>query len=193
MRKPLAKEPQLMARYSEEVLRTELWISKADNLLSAATLLETRIDDFWDAVRRGETPRGNFGDAYGPYFMLIAFAVENLCKAALIHRRFGELKKAPLRRLPKFLVGHDLLRLIKAMGLSITLAEEDLLVRLSRCAVWLGRYPVPIGFDAVRGSQEFSDGKTRFTAYFVKDDVDDLKRLVIRIRQHVDTLLDTSV
>jgi hypothetical protein len=184
---------ELIARYSEELLRTERWISKADNLLSAAAVLETRIDDFWEAVRRRETPRGNFGDEYGPYFMLIAFAIEHLCKAALIHRRVGALKNAPLRRLPKDLKEHDLVCLINTIGLPITHDEEALLVRLSRCSIWLGRYPVPLYSEALRGSQEYADGKTRLTACFFIEDVDDVKRLVLRIRQHVGTLLDPGV
>lgn len=175
----------LAARYSTQLLCADGWHGKADALLRAAKLLEGDIDSFWQAVDTGAPLDGHFGDVHAPYFMLVAFALENLCKAVLIQDQRDSLSRSQIRRLPTFLSRHDLRYLFAHIGLRTTLDEEDLLIRLTQCAVWLGRYPVPIYPDALRGSHKFSDGVRRFTACFFREDVGNLKVLVDKVRSRV--------
>lgn len=114
---------QLAIRYSEDLLRIDLWCGKAEELLRSARSLEPAISSFWQAVTERRPIEGRFGDVHAPYFMLVGFALENLCKAALLHRKRGALEGRIISRLPKFLTTHDLRSLFKQLGLAITVVH----------------------------------------------------------------------
>jgi len=90
--------------------------------------------------------------------MLYAFAVENLAKAVLIACGTKATEKM---RLAKTLNTHDLIALVKAIGLSIDGETNQLLQRMTRF-ISSGRYPVlthphPVEFgDGIAIPQDFN-------------------------------------
>jgi hypothetical protein len=81
-------EQQQRTQFGAVLADAHRWRDKARDLLEAAACLEPRVRNAWHNVRAKREPAGRwFDDVHGPYFMLVAFALENLCKAVLVHRR----------------------------------------------------------------------------------------------------------
>ena len=175
-------------QFSEQLADPQLWVSKAEELLAAARLLEPEIQAQWAEVKvegRRITRTSGRTVIHGPYFLLVAYAVENLFKATLIHRNREELRSQLLLSIPLNMKEHDLVKLAHRVGFSISLLDEDLLVRLTRNSVWAGRYPVPTGPDGSRALKQYSNGRAHLTAYFVPQDANHLHDLLDRIRPFV--------
>ena len=68
----------------------------------------------------------------------------------------------------------------------ITLEEEDLLRRLTRSAIWYGRYPVPLCYKKMSGSEKFSNGEDYSVSWFGGNDIEQLDSLLYNIKQHFD-------
>ena len=139
------------------------WIRKARELFESAKVLEPAVARVWESYRArlkgDQTPLAP--DYYqGTYFMLLFFAVENLLKAAAIGRNATEYQEEFRRtkKFPKQLQSHDLIDLASIVQLDYDAKEEDLLRRLARSAVWFGRYPAPLHYTKMSGSETFNDG-----------------------------------
>jgi hypothetical protein len=137
--------------YRARLLDPEAWRQTARQLIAAAALLEPKINEFWKHLRTQPTNVSSWrpwnDEFVAIYFMLCAYAIENLLKAQIIQKKkqkiCGQIDAKPT--LPKVLKEHDLYRLtIEAGFLELAREEEMLLRRLSRCSVWYGRYPAPI-------------------------------------------------
>lgn len=191
--KPKLKQNQLYQAidFSERVTDPEQWISKAEELLAAAKILDTEVEAYWSLVHtEGGTVRGPEGRAsvQPAYSMLVAYAIENFCKALLIHDHRDNLRNCLLTKVPEFLKrhrAHDLIALAKAAGLNLSIPEEGLLYRLSENAQWMARYPVPMGSDKLSASQQFSDGRVYLTAYLRPDDDVRVGQFLDRLRNEV--------
>jgi hypothetical protein len=159
------------------------WMAKARSLFEAAKKLEPNIDRVWQSyeLRSAKLVTPLEPDHFtGAYFMLVAFAVENLLKAAAISKKFVAYRdnfRAKLK-FPRELQSHDLLRLAEFVGLGLGKGEEDLLRRLTRSAVWFGRYPVPLGYPDIDGRTQFRDRKEYSLSWFGRTDVERLNVLV---------------
>jgi hypothetical protein len=118
---------------------------------------------------------------YGPFFMLVGFAIENLCKAVLVHRRREELVAQKLTRLPDFLATHDLYQLLTDLGAQIPDAMvRNVLERLYRPSEWAGRYPTPVmAIDLARGQRLGT-----MLGFYTADDVHDL-HFVVRAVENI--------
>ena len=116
--------------------------------------------------------------------MLLAYAVENLLKAAIIRKYSYEYKKQFRKTLkfPKELKCHDLVQLAKKAGLKFTMKEEDLLRRLTRSAIWYGGYPVSLEYTQLSGAETFSDKKEYFVSWFGGNDVKRLNGFIENIK-----------
>jgi len=166
-------------KFRAALLDPEAWHSSAHALIEAAELLEPKIDEFWQGVRTG---RSWSDGGVAVYFMLCSFALENLLKARIVEKRRSEFARAlgSGATLPKVLKEHDLYRLTREAGLDALAAqEESLLHRLTRSAVWYGRYPVPVtaaGLSNFRRSEHkaFDISLTQYSS----GDRDDIKRLL---------------
>jgi hypothetical protein len=174
--------------YRAKAFDESSWIECADNLLEAARLLEPKIQELWDSYRTHLSDRDilpNRDHYNGPYFMLISFAIENILKAAIVRAKSAELETRfdNDSKFPKEMKGHDLLSLANAAGVSISFEIEDLLRRLSRNAIWSGRYPVPLDHDDSHPAEAYSDGTKYSVAFFGARDVE-------RLRHFVDSLRD---
>jgi hypothetical protein len=145
--------------------------------MEAAAGLEDRIDELLQDAKTGRP----WNDGYvAIYFMLCAYAIENLLKARIVQKKRAELI-VTLRSdpgLPKSLKGHDLYKLTREAGLKELAAEEEVLLhRLTGSAVWYGRYPVPIVAEHLSSFQrsEHKDFPILLTQYTTADR-DDIKR-----------------
>ena len=189
-KKPDSATLQLSIMYAENLIRSESWVAKAEELLAASRLLEEKLTRFWAALSpSGEVPAelAGFGSLQAPYFMLVAYALENYCKAYLVRRNEPKLRNRILTRLPDYLKDHDLARLVARVDFPLAAPEEELLARLTRCSLWAGRYPVPTGPNGMLNIQEFSDGRKYLLAYFAGPDLKRIHDFIDRLRQHVDS------
>ncbi len=178
--------------YTKALLCPRSWIQMADQLMEAAHLLEIELTRYWSSVSlEGKVPAVppelmGLGNLQAPYFMLVAYAIENYCKAELVRANEEELRKSTLiKRLPKYLKDHDLRHLVGRLELSLTVLEEELLARLTRCSLWVGRYPVPVGPNGMRNVEQFSDGRPYLLAYFAAPDRQRIHDFVTRLRKRV--------
>ena len=113
--------------------------------------------------------------------MLLAFAVENLLKAAAVARNSIKYKQSfrATHKFPKELQSHDLFELATHVGLILQGHDEDLLRRLTRSAVWFGRYPAPLRHSDMAGTVRFADGNDYSVSWFGANDVEELNALVL--------------
>jgi hypothetical protein len=179
--------------YSQRVSDWELWVNKADELIRAAKLLEQHVRESWSIITKDfedgrytdphKSPRKYPPNPQSTYFMLAAFALENLLKSIVIRNREKEYHNRLFRRLPGDIQTHDLWHLSQKVKLNATLEEEDLLRRLSRQSIWAGRYPIPIEDTHLKNIERYSDDKSYLAAVFYPNDVDRLNSLLSRVRK----------
>jgi len=186
----------LAIQFSEQFRRTDLWIVKGEELLAAAKILETDLRPKWSKIRvkKNKVVSAPTGlDIQSVYLMLIAYSIENFCKALLIHRNRESLKNRLLTRIPNYIKEHDLQKLVNAIQLKLSVHEQELLARLSRNSIWAARYPVPTEPSGIRAIEQFSDGKNYLTAYFSRQDFDRIHRFLDRLRKYVQEELNSTV
>ena len=163
------------------------WVSKAEDLLQSAKLIEPEVVRLWDNYRANLDGEINelLPDYYqGTYFMLIAYAVENFLKAAIIREKSFEYKRKFLETLkfPSELRSHNLVKLARRAHLNFSSEEEDLLRRLTRSATWYGRYPAPLYYKHSSGAETFLDGKKYSVSWFGNNDVERLNKFIGRLK-----------
>jgi hypothetical protein len=188
MKKLEPHEVQLAIQFSERLADAELWIGKAEELLSAARILEVDVVQYWSEVHVNDgrvvsVPRRK--NIQGPYFLLTAYGLENYFKALLVHKHRRSFRNKLLTKIPDYIKEHDLLRLAGEVAMKLTVLEEDLLFRLSRNSIWAARYPVPTGPNGITAIRQFSNGKMYLVAYFRPEDVDQINGFVNRLREYV--------
>lgn len=193
-----SKQFYLYIQYKEQVLNWRLWINQADELLAASKKLEPSIKKYWLITTKYFDPnKGTYSPppGYKPkqllqstYFMLMAYAIENLLKAILIKQSMEDYEREVMRthELPRDLNEHDLMVLIKKTHIKINQTETNLLSRLYRNSLWQGRYPVPAK-AAKLDSIVMHNGNTHFTAFLAPNDIPNFKLLIRRIRNHIGT------
>ncbi len=189
----------LLNQYIEQALDWRQWVENAGDLLVASKKLEPSIKRYWLVVNENIRKDGEnikAGRCIEPwkktgrylqaiYSMLVAYAIENLCKARLILQNKEQYKQKILQEgvLPQELKSprHDLLDLVHKLNLNIDADEETLLLRLSRNSHWQGRYPVPLKAEDL--SSVTKEG--RFVAFLALDDIQKLKLLIKRIKKNI--------
>jgi len=174
-------------QFESRLLGPIYWVQCADDLIASAKALEPSIDLVWERMNdRAKNPALDvvLDNISGSYFMLSAFAIENLLKAALISLRRIEFVKEfrRTRKFPKILKTHNLYDLATALRLPIPHEEEDLFRRLARHSVWAGRYPVPIDYPSFSPTEVYSDGEIRLVNWKSRQDSIRLDALFRRLR-----------
>ncbi len=207
-KKPTGQEFILLPQYLDSLLNWKLWIDKAAVLHAGAQELESHLRSFWDIINRdfkegryaegGEPPHKLPRTLDGVYFILIAYAVENLFKAVIIYDQQDTLRSSVLNKLgqfPRKIKTHDLIYLAKEAHFNFNVPDEDLLIRLYRNSDWAGRYPVPISSSKLNNIKVFTtDGLPHLTALFRPSDIDYLNTLLQRVRNHVkDSIKSTEL
>ena len=157
-----------------------VWREKANDLLDAVACLTPRIEAAWQAHVEGRPLTKRFDDVYGCYFMLVAFALENLAKAVIVHRRRNEWSPETTE-LPACLNSHKLPELLGEIGLAWDRWHLGVLERLTRAATWAGRYPVPSKARQLNRTHELGLMLGMYSA----DDVRDLQRLIAAVQDIV--------
>lgn len=182
--------------FSERLNNTYLWILKAKELLSAANQIKPVVKSKWGKIKikNGKVIDLSQGpNIQGVYFMLIAYALENLCKAILVHRKKESLKNRLLKSVPKEIQGHDLLKLVKNIGLRLNITTEELLARLSRNSIWAARYPIPIESSKMTIYEKVSNGQQVFAAFFTLEDMNKIDRFIDRFKNLIKVELKTDI
>lgn len=178
-------ETDFESEYKEKILDSELWIAKAEQLLEVAGLIEPEIEKMWAEMREG----GFIKERYiTTYFMLSSYALENLLKALYIKTNYQKIE-AGLKEsceLPKSIKGHDLWKLAKELNVvQKEWGEETLLKKLSRSAVWFGRYPTPLKPKDLKRFHDSEDENTpiplSFTSY-MNTDLEEIRAIISRIK-----------
>ncbi len=177
--------------FIERVLQVDSWISNAEQLVKTASEFEKDLNILWGPVSNYQNRNENqptLGFLQGIYFMLIAYSIENMCKAIIIAMRKSELENEikKTKKLPESLKTHDLVKLVgKEAGIKISIQEEELLMRLENNAVWAARYPVPVYCKDIRAKKRLSTGEELFISYFHCDDIKKIKGLLQKIEHRI--------
>ena len=163
--------------FRERVLNRAAWVSAATALMETADLLEWKVDRFWTKPESSLHSRWKpLKDEYmAVYLMLYSFAIENLLKAHLIRQNYDAvvdaLKKTP--ELPRFLRGHDLYDLFRKAGFENMAIKHELVIhRMSRAAIWYGRYSTPVnavGLARGRESPNLAPNQAGLWGYAASD------------------------
>ena len=171
-------------QYAEQLSSVDLWLKKAEELLASATVLRAEVEQYWSEIvfRNGQiitTPDRTYVQPV--YSMIVAYAIENYCKALLVFQHSGDLQNRVLRRLPRYLKSHDLTGLARRIGMSLSVPDEELLSRLTRNSEWAARYPVPTEPSATAAARKFSDGRQYLIAYLGPNDLNRIDEFVDRL------------
>jgi hypothetical protein len=172
-----------LSNYESTVFWDVHWISKARDLYECARKLEPdvlRVLESYGSVSRNEGSKLLSDHYQGVYFMLLSFAVENLLKAALIAKKGSQYREEfrAKKTFPKELQKHDLVTLAQLIGLKFEDGEEDLFRRLTRNAVWHGRYPAPLKYPEMGGLNTFLDGSEHRISWYAASDIERLNALM---------------
>jgi len=188
--KPQPHQVLQAIQFSERLTDTRLWIEKADELISAANLLEAEALKYWSEIKV-ENNRivsiPNRKNVQVAYLLLIAYALENFLKALLIHQNQKTLKGRLLQKLPGYLLSHDLIELSSKATFNINVSEEELFCRLSRFSIWKARYPIPLYSDTLANMKILSDEKAHLTDYYKPQDINLIHNIIDRLRKYVVT------
>lgn len=174
--------------YESKAFRDIHWVRSAGSLIAAARELEPRVMELWENYRahlKDQSVKLKPDYYFGPYFMLVAFAVENYFKAAIVRKKSQDYKEAfrDKQKFPKDLNSNNLIQLAQKANFYFSKAEEDLLRRLTRHAVWAGRYPIPTYYKQSASGEQFSNGKEYAVSYYSEADVKKLNLLVASIKE----------
>jgi hypothetical protein len=178
----------LEIQFWETLRDTSKWIQQAEELLDAAYLLESEIQEYWSEVKIDFSQldsKPKHKNVQSIYLLIIAYALENYFKAILIHKNRKELHSELLTEIPSYIFGHDLKELAKKTSINLTIDEEGLLTRLSRLSIWEARYPVPTRPNPISSIEQFSDGNNYFIAYTSPNDINLVHSFVQRIQENV--------
>ena len=189
-----------LIQYQEQTLSWQLWVEKADDLLSASEKLKPGLRTYWAAaeenLKEEYLNKGNYSKPkkkqgrylQAIYSMLVAYAIENLYKAILILQNKKQYEQDIVREesLPRELKTprHDLVKLVRKLNLNIDTDEINLLLRLSRNSHWQGRYPVPAKAKDLK-NVVMHDGIPHFVAFLAPSDFPKIESLISRIKQHI--------
>ena len=139
------KKENLDFLYNTSVLSETRWVDIADELYGIAKMLEQKVKNIWNDADK--IPINH--SFISTYYMLMSYSIENYLKAIIIRDNKEAYKKQIVKKseLPRELKKHDLCFLAQRSGIEgITIdksSEHRLLKRLTYCAIWYGRYPVP--------------------------------------------------
>jgi hypothetical protein len=186
----------LYAQYAEFATDVDEWFFTAEDLLAAADALEPKIEEYWAIDHERNRLRETSGkllvfsyqpDPRGIYFMLTAYAVENLCKGLLIKKNLSTMQSAADLKgsLPRDVISHNLLVLLRRIGFDLNPEDSELAFRLERSAVWSARYPVPIGAEHRTLQMRTAEGEEVVPTWHKKDDVEVVKNFVTRVYQFI--------
>jgi hypothetical protein len=157
--------------YSSRCTDGKEWHSLALALKSATVPHEEKLVqlmELWTKEGAAEESLKLYQEVH-VYYMLWAYAIENLIKAFIVKSKSKSWTNNGLvTKIPKELKNHDLPKLVKESGLEYLHREyEDIFEKLKECIVWYGRYPIPLSAnDYKKPSAGF---RSSFTPQHIRD------------------------
>jgi len=140
----MSKREQLDHHYYSSASDPSTWWTQAKRLILSARVLHDPALKYFTGTPEEKVE----GEAHlNAFFILASFAIENGMKALVVHNRAEEIRKqlSERKKLPEILRTHDLLDLARLSNIPVLTKENELfLQRMTRYAVWAGRYPVPL-------------------------------------------------
>lgn len=180
--------------YLRNLLDPQLWFKVANGLVENSKELEPKVYKFFDAAHEAmEAAKESDGNdlrpipsdrVLGVYFMLMAFAVEDMFKGIIIQHNYEQLAEEARtrKRIPGIINSHDLVSLSEKANISISAEEEELLLRLKDNLTWRGRYPTPLTENGLN-SVPLKNGEFASQAHYSKGDIDAINALIEKVQQ----------
>lgn len=150
--------------FADVAINVKQWLGTAGEHLHAAQVLLPGIDEHQSRVEeimRTKQSASLPPSLTGVYFMLCSLAAENSFKS-VIAVNLGETIKSQIladQKLPKVLLGHDLVDLAYRADYEVDLNREHALRFLSRYGIWGGRYPIPVSNSDYAPTERHSNGE----------------------------------
>ena len=135
------------------------WVSCAQNLIAAATVLRERRDSIDSSSATAPT-----AFIHPVELMLNCMAVEGLLKALWV-KQGNYLAKDGRYVAVCGAGGHDLVQLADVLNLTLSEFEKDTLRRLSHFIEYGGRYPVPKDADKLQLTRAPNGGRAAATTW----------------------------
>lgn len=181
-----------LSNYAASVTNCRNWFAAADELQFAVDLLRPQVTAWWEGIEAWQkaVPRPRLFPPLGCHsilMMLSAYVVEDLCKGAMVRDGRVDLTPAFVARdgIPKDLKGHQLRLLVRRVEMSATLEEQELLIRMTRAAVWRGRYPAAVKYSESVHTLRLNDGEKHSATWFAANDVARMDALIEKLRDHL--------
>jgi len=180
--------------YLKNLLDPQQWFSVAGGLVEDSKELEPKVYKFWltaDKAMEAAKQSNNkdlrpipSGRVLGTYYMLVAFAIENILKGIILKRDFEQLTEEARthNKIPAVLKNHKLRDLAELANIAIDSKEEELLLRLTDNAIWRGRYPTPITENGLKNTSLYN-GCFASQAYYQKGDISAINTLFEKLQQ----------
>lgn len=149
--------------FAELAVTWQQWIGEAGEHLYAAQVLLPRVQQRNLEVRQLMQARQSARIApslTAIYFLHCALSAENVFKC-VISSKCTESIRNEIRKtfkIPKVLLGHDLVELAGKARFETGTNEEYMLAFLSRYSVWAGKYPLPVRNADNAVTDKLSDG-----------------------------------
>ncbi|MFL6264059.1 MAG: hypothetical protein ACJ76Y_30610 [Thermoanaerobaculia bacterium] len=189
-------EEDPLIQFAEIASEEEEWFFMAEDLRLAAEALEPQIKEYWMIEKERESLRDEEGslrvfmynpDPTGIYFMLTAYAIENLCKGLLVRKSKDQVWDLAAKKgsVPKELLSHDLLTLLNNVNFPLRPEDEELAFRLKRSAVWSARYPVPTKASHPTVKLKLPSGEEVVPRWHQESDLQSVKELFSRVDSFV--------
>jgi len=181
-------------QYRQQFSNWLLWLDRAKELTRAARILDEHVDKDWSDAR---SITNNIQIAYpklhNTQFMLYSYALENYFKALIIFTD-PTISEKPAK-IEKHIKTHKLPQLAEDAKFEATEEEKELLLKLWQNADWKGRYPVPMSPKKL-SIKYYTDGSracaTIYSADYSSEDRNAIKRLLKRVKSHVNTITKQS-
>ena len=168
--------------YKHQLLDENQWIRIANELYRTANNLESQVKKIWKNASMDNNPDIN-NSFIAIYFMLASYVIENYLKGIIIQKEKKKYKAFLENKceLPSDLKNHDLPSLAKKAGLEeLDVGKFKILERLSQCAIWHGRYPVP----AKPKDFPFTEGFNEFDMDIIKEVIGKIKEIINSLRNN---------
>src|SRR4029077_2591059 len=129
--------------------------------------------------------------------MLVAYAIENLCKGRLVRNKTDHVWSSAAEKgmIPSDVIGHDLSYLLRSVNFPLQHGDEELAFRLKRSSVWAARYPVPRKADHPTLKFKMPSGEEIVPAWYKEDDLQIVKEffLLYQINLRLDPEQGTTI
>ena len=149
--------------FAEVTVTWKQWLGEAGEHIYAAEILlphilaqQARLSELMEKKESAKVPPS----LDGIYFFHCALAVENSMKSVISSKARPAIQKETIEKakVPRLLIGHDLVKLAGRAGYKIGIDEEYVLSFLTRYGTWGGKYPLPLKSEAYAPTGKLSDG-----------------------------------